>query len=128
MGYKLNINDSLEIVRANMFRIRKLLYLMMEISFEFFIPKSDYLEEFNTEENYQITAQIPSVIKEIKVSENEQVEKGQKLLVLEAMKMEHTISSPQEGGVSEVCVVVGQQVKESEILIKFEEVSDATKS
>ena len=42
--------------------------------------------------------------------------------------MEHTINSPQVGVVSELCVEVGQQVKESEILIKFEEVSDVIKS
>ena len=125
--YKLNINDSVEFVRVYGFD-EKITVLNDGETFEFLIPKTDYLEEFNTEENNQITAQIPSVIKEIKVNENDSVERGQKLLVLEAMKMEHSINSSRDGVVSEVCVEVGQQVKESEVLIKFEEVSDASKS
>ena len=126
-GYKLNINDSSEIVRVNCLN-QKITVLNDGDSFEFLIPEIDYLEEVDTGEKNKITAQIPSVIKEIKVSENEQVEKGQKLLVLEAMKMEHSINSSRDGVVSEVCVDVGQQVKEFEVLVKFEEVNDASKS
>jgi acetyl-CoA/propionyl-CoA carboxylase biotin carboxyl carrier protein len=44
------------------------------------------------------------------------VTKGQPLLVVEAMKMEHTLSAPLDGTVGELLVRVGQQVKVDELL------------
>jgi 3-methylcrotonyl-CoA carboxylase alpha subunit len=46
------------------------------------------------------------------VVEGEQVEKGQRLAVVEAMKMEHMLVAPRPGVVSEVAVEAGQQVPE----------------
>ena len=123
----LKINDSEESV--------KIIHLNDYISifkdgemYDFVIPDIDYSEIGDEGASSRVIAQIPSVVKEIKVKEDDQVVKGQKLLVLEAMKMEHTVYSQQEGIVSDIFVKVGQQVKESEVLIKFEEESDATKS
>ena len=125
--FNLKINDSEEFV--------KIIHLNDYISifkdgemYVFVIPDIDYSEIGDEGASGRVIAQIPSVVKEIKVKEDDQVVKGQKLLVLEAMKMEHTVYSQQEGIVSDIFVKVGQQVKESEVLIKFEEESDATKS
>ncbi len=125
--HKLKINHAVESVKTFRQSNNIILYKEGE-TYEFLIPDLNSLEASSVGISNQITAQIPSAVKEIYVSANNHVEEGQKLLVLEAMKMEHTIYSMQEGIVSDICVKVGQQVKESEILIKFGEDSDASES
>jgi biotin carboxyl carrier protein len=48
------------------------------------------------------------------------VEKGQRLLTLEAMKMELPLSAAMEGVVAEVRVSVGQQVDAGQVLVVLE--------
>jgi 3-methylcrotonyl-CoA carboxylase alpha subunit len=48
----------------------------------------------------------------IEVKAGERVSKGQRLGVIEAMKMEHALTSPLDGTVSEVAVSAGDQVAE----------------
>ena len=47
--------------------------------------------------------------------------KGQPLIVMEAMKMEHTIKAPAEGRIGKVRYAVGDQVEDGAELIVFEE-------
>jgi 3-methylcrotonyl-CoA carboxylase alpha subunit len=49
-----------------------------------------------------------------------QVAKGQPLLILEAMKMEHTITAPADGTVQAIHYAAGEQVLEGAELIKLE--------
>ena len=49
-----------------------------------------------------------------------EVVKGAPLLIMEAMKMEHTICAPANGTVRAYLAAVGQQVKEGSELIDFE--------
>ncbi len=48
------------------------------------------------------------------------VAKGEPLLILEAMKMEHTLSAPYDGTVAEVHCAAGDQVLEGIELIRLE--------
>jgi geranyl-CoA carboxylase alpha subunit len=48
------------------------------------------------------------------------VGKGQTLIVLEAMKMEHPMRAAADGVVTEVCVAQGEQVKSGTVLLVFE--------
>jgi len=48
------------------------------------------------------------------------VARGTPLLVMEAMKMEHTIVAPGDGVVSELLYAVGDQVAEGAELVRFE--------
>jgi 3-methylcrotonyl-CoA carboxylase alpha subunit len=50
------------------------------------------------------------------------VEKGAPLLVLEAMKMEHTITAPGRGKVTTFRVAAGDQVADGAELVVFQEV------
>jgi len=51
------------------------------------------------------------------------VEKGAALMILEAMKMEHTIRAPSAGTVKAVFFAKGDQVAEGVSLLEFEAVS-----
>ncbi|MBR8656212.1 acetyl/propionyl/methylcrotonyl-CoA carboxylase subunit alpha [Achromobacter sp. Marseille-Q0513] len=67
-----------------------------------------------------LTAPMPGKIISIAVKAGDTVEKGQPLLVMEAMKMEHTISAPADGKVAEVFYAIGDQVTEGAELVAIE--------
>ncbi len=64
-----------------------------------------------------LTAPMPGKIIAVNVAPGAQVERGQPLLVMEAMKMEHTITAPADGEVETVQHGVGEQVAEGAVLI-----------
>jgi acetyl-CoA/propionyl-CoA carboxylase biotin carboxyl carrier protein len=64
-----------------------------------------------------ITSPMPGSVIAVHVAAGESVTKGQPLVVVEAMKMEHTLSAPLDGTVGEVLVRVGQQVAVDELLV-----------
>lgn len=66
-----------------------------------------------------LTAPMPGKIISIAVQAGNSVSKGQALLVMEAMKMEHTISAPTDGKVEEVFYNVGDQVVEGAELVSI---------
>jgi biotin carboxyl carrier protein len=64
-----------------------------------------------------IKSPLPGVILEIYVREGDSVKIGQKLLMLEAMKMENIINADKEGRVASIKVGKGDSVMEGDILI-----------
>ncbi len=89
-------------------------------SFEFILP--DPLSanaQANTSENI-ITAPMSGVIRLIDVSENAVVSEGQRLIVLEAMKMEMNLAAPCAGRVKGLTCQVGDAVEGGSILIEIE--------
>lgn len=64
-----------------------------------------------------INAPIPGQIINISVSVGDKVIKGQKLLTLEAMKLENAITASQDGLVKELFVAVGDIVSQGQSLI-----------
>jgi pyruvate carboxylase len=69
----------------------------------------------------QIASPLPGLIVGVAVAAGDPVRKGQKLVTIEAMKMETTVYSERAGRVSEVLAVVGRQVKTGELLLKLSE-------
>ena len=67
----------------------------------------------------QIGAPLPGLIVGVGVSVGDRVRKGQKLLSIEAMKMETTMYAERPGRIAEVLAVVGHQVKTGELLLKL---------
>ena len=63
-----------------------------------------------------ITSPMPGSVIAVHAAVGDAVTKGQPLVVVEAMKMEHTLTAPLDGTVGEVLVSVGQQVKVDELL------------
>ena len=67
----------------------------------------------------QIGAGMPGMIVTVAVKVGDQVTRGQKLLSMEAMKMEHTIVAPAAGKVEEFLFDAGDQVAEGAQLLRF---------
>lgn len=65
----------------------------------------------------KVTAPMPGNVIKVLVSEGDQVKKGQKLLVFEAMKMENDITSPCDGTVVEVKTSAGSVMAVGELLV-----------
>ncbi|MGH6870594.1 MAG: acetyl/propionyl/methylcrotonyl-CoA carboxylase subunit alpha [Rhizomicrobium sp.] len=68
----------------------------------------------------RIFAPMPGKVAQLLVRKGEAVKKGQPLAVLEAMKMEHTLSAPADAKVAGVEVSQGDQVTEGAIILRFE--------
>ncbi|GAA4849508.1 biotin carboxylase N-terminal domain-containing protein [Kitasatospora terrestris] len=63
-----------------------------------------------------LTAPMPGTVTVVKATPGERVRRGQALLVLEAMKMEHVIAAPHDGTVSELRATAGATVAMDELL------------
>ncbi|MGB6054423.1 MAG: biotin/lipoyl-containing protein, partial [Burkholderiaceae bacterium] len=70
-------------------------------------------------EGGRLTAPMPGKIVALLVEAGAKVDKGTPLLIMEAMKMEHTISAPADGSVEELLYAVGDQVAEGAQLLSF---------
>jgi 3-methylcrotonyl-CoA carboxylase alpha subunit len=68
----------------------------------------------------EIEAPMPGKVTAVEVSKGEKVAKGQRLLTLEAMKMEHALSAPFDGTVAELSAKAGAQVNEGQLLVKVD--------
>jgi len=66
-----------------------------------------------------LTAPMPGKIIKVMVRAGRKVAKGEPLLILEAMKMEHTITAPADGVVKELHYAAGEQVLEGAELIRL---------
>jgi 3-methylcrotonyl-CoA carboxylase alpha subunit len=64
---------------------------------------------------------MPGKIIAIEVQAGDKVKRGQALLVMEAMKMEHTIVAGADGVVENIYFGVGEQVAEGAVLISLEQ-------
>lgn len=67
----------------------------------------------------QIKAPMPGLVLNVLVAEGDEVNKGDNLLVLEAMKMENMIKSPTNGMIKTIAIKQGDKVEKNEILISF---------
>lgn len=78
------------------------------------------LAEAEDEADDVLTAPMPGKIIRQPVTAGDRVKRGTTLLVLEAMKMEHTVTAPSDGGIVRLRYAEGDQVEEGTILIDFE--------
>jgi len=67
-----------------------------------------------------VRAPMPGRIIAVQVTAGAQVVRGQALVIVEAMKMEHTLTAPFDGLVAEVPHKVGDQVEEGAVLLKVQ--------
>lgn len=65
-------------------------------------------------------APIPGIVANVLVKAGDVVKKGQVLMLLEAMKMEHAIKSPLDGRIQQIPFAKGDQVAEGDVLFILE--------
>jgi 3-methylcrotonyl-CoA carboxylase alpha subunit len=71
-----------------------------------------------------LAAPMPGKLIQLVAAVGQTVRKGDSLLVMEAMKMEHTIAAPADGSVTGFRFAVGDQVNEGQTLVDFEVASE----
>jgi propionyl-CoA carboxylase alpha chain len=74
-----------------------------------------------TETPGSLHAPMPGRVTRVEVATGDSVEAGQVLLVMEAMKMEHTLRAPHAGVIAEVDCAPGDQVEAGAVLVVVEE-------
>lgn len=68
-----------------------------------------------------VIAPMTGVVRLVNVNENSKVEAGERVIVIEAMKMEMALEAPRDGIVSAISCKVGQAVESGSILLQLEE-------
>ncbi|PQO37998.1 pyruvate carboxylase [Blastopirellula marina] len=89
---------------------------IIDQSLESDVPKR---QKADADDPKQIGSSMPGMVVTIAVEPGEKVAKGQKLLSLEAMKMETTVYAEVEGTVEQVLVKPGSQVETGDLMIKL---------
>ena len=92
---------------------------------QLFTPLDQLIDELGLEANpapklSAVHAPMPGLVLRVEVEEGQEVETGQTLLVLEAMKMENAIKAPAAAKVSHIEVQAGQAVDKGALLLKFD--------
>ncbi len=78
------------------------------------------MEEMEGAKIDQVEAPMPGKVLSIHVKEGQEIQKDEKLLVLEAMKMENVIKAPDDGVVSKISVNEEEAVEKKQLLIELE--------
>ncbi|MFM9030837.1 MAG: biotin/lipoyl-containing protein, partial [Opitutaceae bacterium] len=80
-------------------------------------PKSKARPKADLADPRQVAAPIPGLIAQLSVSVGTKVAKGDKLLMMEAMKMQNTVYAPVDGVVAELHVALGDTVESKDLLL-----------
>lgn len=83
-------------------------------------PKDAHLIKKSAEGVFKINAPLPGNIIQVNVKPGDVVEKGDKLLIYEAMKMENTLLAEKPGTVKTVRINAGDAVLQEDLLIELE--------
>lgn len=105
-SYKINVNNNIYEVNIE----NELDKLIKDMGFE--VGKAKQVNA--------IKAPMPGLILEIAVNVGQEVQEGDNLLILEAMKMENSFYSPRQGVIKSIAVEKGQAVDKGQLLIEFE--------
>ena len=70
--------------------------------------------------NNAVKAPLPGVITDIKVAVGDEVQAGDTVVVLEAMKMANALQAEKAGKVTAICVKIGESVMEDDALLVIE--------
>lgn len=100
---------------------KKLVIFHQGYAFHFDIMDEDHRLDEEAADSH-LNAPMPGTIVAIKVDKGEKVMQGQILLVMEAMKMEHTLKAPFSGIVKHIHYQLGDLVQEGNELIELEPV------
>lgn len=82
--------------------------------------KQDTKKIVNNDGGKEVVSPIQGQVTNVKVKVGDKVQKGDVLLIVEAMKLENEVVSPFEGQVAEILVAKGQNVKAKEPIVIIE--------
>jgi glutaconyl-CoA/methylmalonyl-CoA decarboxylase subunit gamma len=82
-------------------------------------PSKPTIEKRERGEAHPITAPLPGNIIEIRVSPGDIIEKGQLLMLMDAMKMENKVLADRKGVIEHIPVKVGDAVLQGDVLVKI---------
>ncbi|HUS22721.1 MAG TPA: biotin/lipoyl-containing protein, partial [Aeromicrobium sp.] len=81
-----------------------------------FVPVPRFVDPADAVAEGSLLAPMPAAVTQVAVEAGQAVQKGDVIVVLEAMKMQHTVTAPADGVVAELDVSVGQQVESGAVL------------
>ena len=84
-------------------------------------PHSEFGEEVEEEDSDSIFSPITGKLLDKKLEDGASVSKGEVVVILEAMKMEHRLKSPRDGKLAKLTSAkVGSQIKEGDLMFELE--------
>ena len=89
-----------------------------------FVPVPTFVDPADVVAEGSLLAPMPAAVVDVPVSEGQQVSRGDVVVVLEAMKMQHTITAPTDGVVAQLSVTPGAQVESGAVLAVIEAEED----
>jgi biotin carboxyl carrier protein len=140
MKYNVTIQDKSYVVEIEDINTRPVIAYVEGIRFEV-IPDTDpvgskskfevrqeaqpiqVIEKAKTDSNLHInelTAPLPGNVIEVFVKPGDEIEAGQVVVIIEAMKMKNSIRSTRAGKIAAVLVAAGQTVSHKQTLVSFE--------
>ena len=93
--------------------------IISKFKYDFQIKDLLTVSSENSDNNHLVIAPMPGQISEIYVNEGDLVLKGDRLVVLESMKMEHAISANMSGKIESILVSKGQKVDNRELILRI---------
>lgn len=96
------------------------LEIILQHEYYYLTLVEDNAKEISHESEQQLLAPMPGTIVALHVNSGQKVTKGEKLLVIEAMKMEHTLYAPKDGIIKKCYYKIGDLIKEGSELLEFE--------
>ncbi len=81
--------------------------------------KTSLMNKAGDHGEYLLRAPMPGLIVAIPVVEEQKVEKGDVLLILESMKMQNELKAPRAGQVSRIRVKPGESVEQKQVLLSM---------
>ena len=89
-------------------------------SFEFAIPDPLDGDAADAHSGDSVISPMPGLVRHVGAVAGQKVARGEPLIILEAMKMEHSLAAPRDGVVASVGVSTGDQVNEGIVLLQLE--------
>ncbi len=77
------------------------------------------IDETSSKKVNNIVAPMPGMVLQVMVENNQEIKKGDAIVVLEAMKMENILKAPGDGIVKKIHVIKGDKVEKNQVMVNL---------